>query len=179
MNHALPLGLSCSCLLAAGRPPARPLLRCAWTHTGPQRADGRRELRTERRGCGRAGACRSPSSHGPFPALGVSLWLYQVQKARTQEISSSSSQGLWSLLSWPAHCTLPEPLAGRAVRMRVPGRRHPLSTASWGCSRCWLHLTGPTSSGTDAWFHATAWPPVLALPLPGRGKQRGKVSNLK
>lgn len=57
----------------------------------------------------------------------------RVQKARTQETSSSSSQGLGSLLSWLAHRTLPEPLAGRAVRMRVLGCRRPLLTASWGC----------------------------------------------
>lgn len=157
LNHALPTGLAYSCLLTAGPPPARLLLTCAWTHSGPKRAYGRWGLRTDRRGNGRAGARRSPSSRGPFPALGLSLWLHRVQKAGIQEISSNSSQvpgaqrspGLWALLSWPAPRRLPEPLAGRAVQMRVPGCRCPLSTASWGCGLC---LTGPASSGTDAWF---------------------------
>lgn len=69
LNHALPMGLAYSCLLTAGPPPTRLLLRCAWTHSGPKRAYGRWGLRTDRRGNGRAGARRSPSSRGPFPAL--------------------------------------------------------------------------------------------------------------
>lgn len=128
LNHALPAGLAYSCLLMAGPPPARPLLRCAWTHSGPQRADGRWGLRTARRGDGRAGARLSPGSCGPFPALGLSLWLHRVQKAGIQGISSNPSQapgaqrrpGLRALLSWPAPRRVPEPLVGRAVWMRVP-----------------------------------------------------------